>query len=95
MKIGIIGGGMMGLATAYYLSKEGHQITIFEKEPEIGGLSRSEEIMPGLRWDRFYHVILSTDEELLNFIDEIGRQGCLAPGCRISKNEIRRPNANS
>ena len=23
-------------------------------------------------WDRFYHVILSTDEELLRYIDEIG-----------------------
>lgn len=72
MNIGIIGGGMMGLTTAYFLSRKGHQVTVFEKESEIGGLSRSEEILPGLRWDRFYHVILSTDEELLNFIDEIG-----------------------
>jgi len=72
MHIGIIGGGMMGLATAYYLSKKGHQVTILEKEKEIGGLSRSTEIMPGLCWDRFYHVILTTDKELLEFIDEIG-----------------------
>jgi protoporphyrinogen oxidase len=28
--------------------------------------------MPGLRWDRFYHVILSTDEKLLDFISHIG-----------------------
>jgi protoporphyrinogen oxidase len=72
MKIGIIGGGMMGLATAFYLNKKGHQITILEKEKEIGGLSRSTEILPGIHWDRFYHVILSTDGELLKFIDEIG-----------------------
>jgi len=62
----------MGLATAFYLNKKGHQVTILEKESEIGGLSRSTEILPGIRWDRFYHVILSTDKELLNFIDEIG-----------------------
>jgi protoporphyrinogen oxidase len=72
MNIGIIGGGMMGLATAYYLNKKGHQVTILEKETEIGGLSRSTEILPGLRWDRFYHVILTTDEELLKFLDELG-----------------------
>jgi protoporphyrinogen oxidase len=72
MKIGIIGGGMMGLATAYYLNQKGHQVSIFEKEEEIGGLSRSEEIAPGVHWDRFYHVILSTDKDLLDFIDEIG-----------------------
>jgi protoporphyrinogen oxidase len=72
MNIGIIGGGMMGLATAFYLSQKGHQITIIEKENEIGGLCRSEEILPNVFWDRFYHVILSTDKELLNFINDIG-----------------------
>lgn len=72
MNIGIIGGGMMGLATAFYLNKKGHQVTILEKENEIGGLSRSAEILPGVHWDRFYHVILSTDQGLLKFIDEIG-----------------------
>lgn len=72
MHVGIIGGGMLGLATAFYLSKEGIQVTILEKEKKIGGLSRSEEILPGINWDRFYHVILSTDKELLEFINEIG-----------------------
>jgi protoporphyrinogen oxidase len=72
MHIGIIGAGMMGLTTAFYLSREGVKVTILEKEKKIGGLSRSEEILPGVHWDRFYHVILSTDKELLEFIKEIG-----------------------
>jgi len=72
MKIGIIGGGLMGLATAFYLNKKGHEVTILEKEKEIGGLSGSEEISPGFRWDRFYHVILTTDSALLEFLDELG-----------------------
>jgi protoporphyrinogen oxidase len=72
MHVGIIGGGMMGLATAFYLNKRGIQVTILEKEKEIGGLSRAADIMPGIRWDRFYHVILSNDNALLDFIDEIG-----------------------
>ena len=62
----------MGLATAHYLSKKGHQVTILEKGKEIGGLSRSTEILAGVHWDRYYHVVLSTDTELLSFIDEIG-----------------------
>ena len=62
----------MGLVTAWYLAKAGVRVTVFEKEEEVGGLSRSEEIMSGLQWDRFYHVILSTDAELLGFLDEIG-----------------------
>jgi protoporphyrinogen oxidase len=72
MKVGIIGGGMMGLATAFYLSRSGAAVTVLEKENEVGGLSRWDEILPGIRWDRFYHVILTTDTELLEFIDEIG-----------------------
>jgi len=54
LKIGIVGGGMMGLATAYYLSKAGHEVTILEKEEDVGGLSRSEEIAPGFRWDSIF-----------------------------------------
>ena len=72
MKVAVIGGGMMGLASAFYLSQRGYKVTLFEKEQEIGGLSKAEELIPGLSWDRFYHVILSTDSELLGFIDEIG-----------------------
>jgi protoporphyrinogen oxidase len=71
-QIGIIGGGMMGLATAFYLAKAGMTVTVLEREREIGGLSRSQEVIPGLNWDRFYHVILSTDDELLGFLAEMG-----------------------
>jgi len=72
VKVGIIGGGMMGLATAHFLAKSGIQVTILEKDKQIGGLSRSEKIMPGLTCDRFYHVILTMDGDLLEFLDEIG-----------------------
>ena len=72
MNVCIIGGGMMGLAIAYHLSKTGINVVVLEKDKEVGGLSRSAEVAPGLRWDRFYHVILSTDTDLLNFLDEIG-----------------------
>lgn len=72
MDICIIGGGMMGLATAYFLSKSDNNIVVLEKEKEVGGLSRSADICPGLHWDRYYHVILSTDTDLLRFIDDIG-----------------------
>ncbi|TKB23967.1 NAD(P)/FAD-dependent oxidoreductase [Desulfopila sp. IMCC35006] len=72
MKVAVIGGGMMGLASAFYLSQQKCEVTLFEKEQEVGGLSKAEEFIPGHRWDRYYHVILSTDSELLSFIDEIG-----------------------
>src|SRR5262245_59849158 len=71
MKIGIIGGGPMGLALAYRLSARGHAITVFEQERQIGGLATHHDY--GLFfWDRFYHVILPSDSHLLGFLNDIG-----------------------
>ncbi|MGK7925596.1 MAG: FAD-dependent oxidoreductase [Spirulina sp.] len=41
MKIAIIGGGASGLVTAYLLDKQGHQVTLFEKETVLGGHIRT------------------------------------------------------
>ncbi|PHQ88541.1 MAG: hypothetical protein COB44_10045, partial [Idiomarina sp.] len=36
MKIAVIGSGIAGLTSAYYLSRE-HQVSVFEKNDYIGG----------------------------------------------------------
>lgn len=38
--IGIVGSGPTGLAAAYYLLKQGHKCTIYEKEKQSGGMLR-------------------------------------------------------
>ncbi len=37
-KIAVIGGGPAGLSCAYYLAVEGYQVTVFEKQKELGGM---------------------------------------------------------
>lgn len=37
----VIGGGITGLVTAYELLKKGYQVTVIEKENDVGGLARS------------------------------------------------------
>jgi NADPH-dependent glutamate synthase beta subunit-like oxidoreductase/NAD-dependent dihydropyrimidine dehydrogenase PreA subunit len=37
-KVAIVGSGPAGLAAAYYLAKDGYQVTIFEKLPVAGGM---------------------------------------------------------
>jgi len=37
MKIAIIGGGASGMATAHLLQNRGHQITVYEKQSQLGG----------------------------------------------------------
>jgi len=39
-KIAVIGGGPAGLAGAYQLRRKGHGVTIFESQPELGGMMR-------------------------------------------------------
>jgi uncharacterized protein len=41
MKIAIIGGGASGIVTAYLLDKQGHQVTVFEREAVLGGHIRT------------------------------------------------------
>jgi glutamate synthase (NADPH) small chain len=39
-KVAIIGGGPAGMAGAYQLRRKGHGVTIFESQPELGGMMR-------------------------------------------------------
>jgi protoporphyrinogen oxidase len=39
--VGIIGGGFCGLAAAYELGRRGVRATVFERDPEVGGLAGS------------------------------------------------------
>jgi predicted NAD/FAD-binding protein len=41
MDIAVIGGGASGIVTAYLLDKKGHQVTVFERQPMLGGHIRS------------------------------------------------------
>jgi uncharacterized protein len=41
MRIAVIGGGASGMATAYLLDKQGHQVTVFERQPILGGHIRT------------------------------------------------------
>jgi heterodisulfide reductase subunit A-like polyferredoxin len=40
-RVAIVGSGPAGLSAAFYLAREGHQVTIFEAEPEAGGMLRT------------------------------------------------------
>ncbi|MFQ6098734.1 MAG: NAD(P)/FAD-dependent oxidoreductase [Armatimonadota bacterium] len=71
MTVGIIGGGISGLTTAYYLSQSGHEVTVFEREEELGGLAGSFDF-EGLRIERYYHFICGGDHALLDLCREVG-----------------------
>jgi protoporphyrinogen oxidase len=72
MKVGIIGGGIMGVCIGYFLSKKGIEVEIFEASPSLGGLAGPITLEDGTMIDRFYHAILSSDDHLQQLSTELG-----------------------
>lgn len=71
MRTVVVGGGLLGLSTAFYLAREGHQVTVLEAGSRLGGLATDVEVA-GVAVDRFYHCILNADDHLLGLIDIAG-----------------------
>ena len=61
----------MGLAAAYHLLKQGHQVTLFEADKTLGGMSASFEF-DGIRIERYYHFICKSDHPLFELLAELG-----------------------
>ncbi len=67
----IVGGGMLGMTLAHRMSKAGHQVSLIEAAPHLGGLTSVWQLGE-VTWDKHYHVILLSDTRLQNLLQEIG-----------------------
>lgn len=72
MKIAIIGAGFTGLSAAYQLSKKGYDVTVYEKDPQPGGLAIGYQEK---NWDwtleKHYHHWFTNDDSVLNLAKEL------------------------
>jgi protoporphyrinogen oxidase len=59
------------MALAENLARRGCRVTILEAAPRSGGLAAPARIGE-YTWDRFYHVVLQSDEHLRALLDELG-----------------------
>ncbi|MEX1253098.1 MAG: NAD(P)/FAD-dependent oxidoreductase [Dehalococcoidia bacterium] len=71
MKVGIVGGGVAGMAAAYRLTQAGHHVALYEASPFLGGLVRTFDVGGG-RLESFYHHLFSTDTTIVRLIEELG-----------------------
>ena len=50
MKVAVLGGGVIGVTSAYYLAKAGHEVTVIERQPGPAletSFANAGEISPG------------------------------------------------
>ena len=69
----IIGGGISGLTTAYYLNKRGVHATVIEKSPKLGGVIQTET-QQGCLLEAGPDSFLAAKPWALNLITELGLQ---------------------
>ncbi|CUV03256.1 MAG: NAD(P)/FAD-dependent oxidoreductase [SAR202 cluster bacterium] len=71
MRVGIIGGGVAGLAAAYELTKQSHFAEVFEQADFLGGQASTFDVFGG-RLERGYHHLFVSDTEITELIHELG-----------------------
>lgn len=82
---GVLGGGALGLTAALRLLERGHQVTVYEREPEPGGLAAGFQVAPpttarqderdsngGVWLEKFYHHLFQSDHAAIRLIEEVG-----------------------
>lgn len=70
-QVAVLGAGPMGLTVAYQLVKNGHEVTVFEADDRVGGMTASFDF-GGLNIERYYHFICSNDQPHFDMISEMG-----------------------
>ncbi|GBD10362.1 15-cis-phytoene desaturase [bacterium HR23] len=71
MRVGIIGGGAAGLASAYELVRHGHGAVVYERATFLGGQA-STFTVGGARLERGYHHLFTSDVDMVWLIREVG-----------------------
>lgn len=70
MKIAILGGGLTGLSAAYELAAQSHDVVVFERASEVGGLASGFSV-EGEPLERYYHHIFTHDSVLRAYAREL------------------------
>ncbi|HMA36284.1 MAG TPA: NAD(P)/FAD-dependent oxidoreductase [Chloroflexia bacterium] len=73
MRIAVLGGGALGLTAAMRLARRGAQVTVLEKEGELGGLAAGFLVGDsGTYLEKFYHHLFRSDTAIQDLIAELG-----------------------
>src|ERR1700679_3692314 len=71
MRAGVIGGGLAGITAAIALAQAGHEVTLLEAKPRLGGATMSFA-RDGLVIDNGQHVFLRCCTAYRGLLDRLG-----------------------
>ena len=82
-KVAVVGGGAAGMSAAFFLARGGAEVTLFEREKELGGIVRNvvpEFRIPGRMIDRDAELLRAVGVEVktgttVDHVDELKAQG--------------------
>ncbi|WP_302081456.1 NAD(P)/FAD-dependent oxidoreductase [Salinibaculum rarum] len=69
--IGVVGGGIAGLAAAYRLQELGHEVQVFEASDALGGLAATYDTA-GDRIEKFYHHLSKSERTIVELAEDLG-----------------------
>ena len=87
MRIGIVGAGLSGLATAFYLKRAlpGVELAIFEaSSAEPGGALHTEEVQ-GFRFEAGGNGFLTNKPDCLRLVEDSGASALLLPSSDLAR----------
>jgi protoporphyrinogen oxidase len=72
VRVAVIGAGVAGLTAAYRLTVAGHAVDVYERWPGLGGQAATFDAGGGVRLERYYHHLFTTDRHIAALFDELG-----------------------
>lgn len=75
-KIVVLGAGLSGLSTAYKLSNNGFDVTLIEKDEQVGGLAKTFH-KQNYSYDLGPHRFVTTNENILQEVKSLIGESCL------------------
>jgi protoporphyrinogen oxidase len=63
---------MAGLTAAHRLTASGHVVDVYERWPGLGGQAATFDAGEGVRLERYYHHLFTTDRHIAALYDELG-----------------------
>ena len=85
LKVAVVGGGWSGISAAVSLADAGHDITVFEMAPQLGGRARSVAGAPD--YDNGQHILIGAYRDSLALMRRLG----VEPGAVLKRLPLALP----